>query len=305
MVERPPGWRSGPGCCAGPLTQVVLHVPHVPRPRADLRRLHAPAVVGRGDAAPRARLLPALRAVADLLLLAARAARRSALDAARSGRARRAPDGEEQMTDEALARLFHDTYERLAPEFGYETREASRKPWEEVPQQNRTLMVAVAGVIAETLGLRGDVLDRLDRFADEADARSRSPATPGTSPRCGGRPRPCGPGSAGLRYGPAEFDPGRRSRVRDRHRRPARSPRQSRTPVRELRSGNGRAAVGGRRLQGAGLGAVRPGGRDLRPQPQREENRDDQGPRRAARPRPVRSAAIVIPMDAQMVLADA
>jgi hypothetical protein len=86
------------------------------------------------------------------------------------------------MTDEALARLFHDTYERLAPEFGYETREASRKPWEEVPQQNRTLMVAVAGVIAETLGLRGDLLDRLDRFADEADAKVTIARHPGNEP---------------------------------------------------------------------------------------------------------------------------
>jgi hypothetical protein len=36
------------------------------------------------------------------------------------------------VTAEALARLFHETYERLAPEFGYETRKASAVPWEEV-----------------------------------------------------------------------------------------------------------------------------------------------------------------------------
>lgn len=46
-------------------------------------------------------------------------------------------------TAEELARLFHDTYERLAPRFGYETREASAKPWEEVPDQNKALMIAV------------------------------------------------------------------------------------------------------------------------------------------------------------------
>jgi len=44
---------------------------------------------------------------------------------------------------EDLARKFHETYERLAPSFGYETREASAKPWEEVPEQNRNLMTAV------------------------------------------------------------------------------------------------------------------------------------------------------------------
>ena len=46
---------------------------------------------------------------------------------------------------EDIARAFHETYERLAPEHGYETREASAKPWDEVPEQNRGLMVAVVG----------------------------------------------------------------------------------------------------------------------------------------------------------------
>jgi len=50
---------------------------------------------------------------------------------------------------EDLARRFHETYERLAPSFGYKTREASAKPWEEVPLDNRNLMIAVAGEIIE------------------------------------------------------------------------------------------------------------------------------------------------------------
>lgn len=45
---------------------------------------------------------------------------------------------------ERIARAFHEAYERLAPEFGYDTREASAKPWEQVPDQNRNLMRAVA-----------------------------------------------------------------------------------------------------------------------------------------------------------------
>jgi hypothetical protein len=49
---------------------------------------------------------------------------------------------------ETLARWFHEEYERLAPEFGYRTREESAVPWEEVPIKNRKLMEATAfGVI--------------------------------------------------------------------------------------------------------------------------------------------------------------
>jgi hypothetical protein len=44
---------------------------------------------------------------------------------------------------ERLARAFHEAYEELAPSFGYETREASAKPWDQVPEQNRNLMIAV------------------------------------------------------------------------------------------------------------------------------------------------------------------
>jgi hypothetical protein len=45
---------------------------------------------------------------------------------------------------EKLARRFHETYERLAPDYGYKTREASAVPWEDVPFQNKRLMIAVA-----------------------------------------------------------------------------------------------------------------------------------------------------------------
>ena len=43
---------------------------------------------------------------------------------------------------ESVAKLFHEAYERLAPAFGYETRRATRVPWEEVPERNRRLMIA-------------------------------------------------------------------------------------------------------------------------------------------------------------------
>ncbi|MEU3452159.1 hypothetical protein ABZ671_00750 [Micromonospora sp. NPDC006766] len=44
---------------------------------------------------------------------------------------------------ERIARAFHESYERQAPEHGYRTREASAKPWAQVPANNRALMVAV------------------------------------------------------------------------------------------------------------------------------------------------------------------
>lgn len=48
-----------------------------------------------------------------------------------------------ETTFERLARLFHEFYEELAPEFGYETRAESAVPWEQVPENNRQLMIAV------------------------------------------------------------------------------------------------------------------------------------------------------------------
>jgi hypothetical protein len=51
------------------------------------------------------------------------------------------------MTPGELAQLFHETYERLAPDFGYETRRDSAVPWSEVPEQNRQLMTAVCGEV--------------------------------------------------------------------------------------------------------------------------------------------------------------
>lgn len=48
---------------------------------------------------------------------------------------------------EFVARRFHDHYEELAPKFGYKTREASRVPFDQLPESNKQLMIAVAGRI--------------------------------------------------------------------------------------------------------------------------------------------------------------
>lgn len=50
------------------------------------------------------------------------------------------PDGWER-----IARCFHRAYEDLAPEHGYETREESAVPWDQVPLQNRRLMIRTVG----------------------------------------------------------------------------------------------------------------------------------------------------------------
>ncbi len=59
---------------------------------------------------------------------------------------------------ELMARRFHEAYERLAPDFGYRTRESSARPWDEVPDRNRALMVATCEEIRDWL--LGRVMDR-------------------------------------------------------------------------------------------------------------------------------------------------
>ena len=52
---------------------------------------------------------------------------------------------------EALAREFHDVYERMAPNFGYETRQDTRQFDPETP--NGRLMIAVCGDIIDRLSV--------------------------------------------------------------------------------------------------------------------------------------------------------
>lgn len=44
---------------------------------------------------------------------------------------------------ERIAKRIHATYETLAPRFGWETQARSRERWENVPEENRALMIAV------------------------------------------------------------------------------------------------------------------------------------------------------------------
>ena len=75
-----------------------------------------------------------------------------------------------KMTPEALAVLFHNTYETLAPEFGYETREETRIFDPE--SENGRLTIAVCAEILRVLDEGDDdeepsmMLDMLDFLSD-------------------------------------------------------------------------------------------------------------------------------------------
>ena len=60
------------------------------------------------------------------------------------------------LTAENLAQRFYEVYEKLAPNFGYETRPESAKPWADVPANNRALMVATADVLLDEMEVERD-----------------------------------------------------------------------------------------------------------------------------------------------------
>lgn len=60
----------------------------------------------------------------------------------------------------ALAQLFHETYERLAPLHQYTTRKESAVAWADVPATNRNLMIAVCAEIIERQGWRQEEIQR-------------------------------------------------------------------------------------------------------------------------------------------------
>lgn len=61
------------------------------------------------------------------------------------------PSLAEHLSAARLAQRFHELYEALAPSFDYETRPESAVRWEDVPENNRRLMVAVADVLLDEM----------------------------------------------------------------------------------------------------------------------------------------------------------
>ena len=52
-----------------------------------------------------------------------------------------------------VATAFHENYEQLAPLYGWETQEASRTKWNDLPDHQRRLMIHTVGnVLAELRG---------------------------------------------------------------------------------------------------------------------------------------------------------
>ncbi len=49
-----------------------------------------------------------------------------------------------EITPDILAKFFHDTYEKHAPDFSYKTRKESAVDWKDVPENNKKLMLKVA-----------------------------------------------------------------------------------------------------------------------------------------------------------------
>ncbi len=50
---------------------------------------------------------------------------------------------------EKIAKRFHEVYEELAPSRGWETQERSRVPWEDVPSENKKLMIDVVSQLLD------------------------------------------------------------------------------------------------------------------------------------------------------------
>ena len=102
-----------------------------------------------------------------------------ALMAPPAGRAAATPD---PPSDRNVARMFHEAYERLAPEFGYHTREESAVPWERVPARNRDLMTATVGEVRAHLAAASPderLREALAFYADKSNYTAQNPVGSG------------------------------------------------------------------------------------------------------------------------------
>ena len=55
------------------------------------------------------------------------------------------------MNAERLARLIHETYERLAPGYGWHSNRPTACAWPDLPPNNQALMVATAAEVLKVL----------------------------------------------------------------------------------------------------------------------------------------------------------
>lgn len=81
------------------------------------------------------------------------------------------------MTPEQLAVLFHNTYERLAPAFGWRTKKGCNVPFERLPERNRALMIATCQTVLNALQEQSSGGERATNNArDEMPACTQCPA---------------------------------------------------------------------------------------------------------------------------------
>lgn len=67
--------------------------------------------------------------------------------------------------NERIARRFHEVYEDFAPSFGWTSQ--SPVPWEELPEANRELMLAVVGeLLAQEEIAPGNVRGSLEAYSE-------------------------------------------------------------------------------------------------------------------------------------------
>ena len=69
------------------------------------------------------------------------------------------------MNAEEAAQKQHEIYERLAPHFEYATNASSSVPWEQVPENNKRLMIAVFEEILPLI--RGANMQEIQRGNEE------------------------------------------------------------------------------------------------------------------------------------------
>lgn len=74
-----------------------------------------------------------------------------------------------QQAAEALAQKFHEIYERLAPEYGYETRKETSVPWTALPDNNKRLMIAVCSTLQSVIDAGEKPLSAQGMVDDYAD----------------------------------------------------------------------------------------------------------------------------------------
>lgn len=72
-------------------------------------------------------------------------------------------------TCNGLAELFHTRYEELAPNFGYETKEGTRKAWNDIPEDdpNKLLMIATCMAVITDLRLQDEVCIAVNQLHNE------------------------------------------------------------------------------------------------------------------------------------------